>query len=253
MQKKRIDKSQLDACGWNSFDPKLFFKDEGRRRRDIGGDLFCIIQKFCKGNRILELCSGGGRLLIHLARQGLTVTGIDLSKEMLHLCRMNIESESKSVQGRIRIIQDDMCTFDFQETFDFIILEDDGFMYLLTKDDQLSCLQRVSAHLSDNGFFFLSFATPQKELNSASNYEYDTINQVKTQPCEWTILDQNGHQQNIKQGFERRRLTYPEELECLLALSQLSPVACWGDLQMNPFTDPLTQDYNYLIEKHQNS
>jgi SAM-dependent methyltransferase len=249
MKKKSINAYRLDACGWNSFRPELFFQDEGRRHRDIANDLIQIIKTYSKGNRVLELCSGGGQLLIQLARTGLKVTGIDLSKNMLDICRKNIEKESKAVQDRITIHQDDMCAFDLKETFDFIVLEDDGFMYLLTQKDQLSCLQRVRAHLTGNGLFFLSFATPQKELGSADEYEYDAISQIKTQPCAWTVLDKSGKQNIVKEGVERRKMTYPDELESLLALAKLLPVHRWGDMQMHPFTDPLTQEYNYLIKK----
>jgi SAM-dependent methyltransferase len=249
MKEKLVDESRLDACGWNSFKSELFFEDKGRTHRNIGDDFIHIIRTLCKGDRILELCSGGGKLLIHLARHGLKVTGIDLSKDMLNICRMNIEKEPKSVRDRIQIFQDDICTFSINKVFDFIILEDDGFMYLLTKDDQLSCLKRVHAHLSDTGLFFLSFATPQKELNAADEYEYDAHNQIKTQPCIWTIDGKDGNLRIVKQGIERRRLTYPEELESLFTMSKLSPISCWGDLHLHPFTDPLTQEYNYLIKK----
>jgi hypothetical protein len=147
------------------------------------------------------------------------------------------------------IHRDDMCTFDLKETFDFIILEDDGFMYLLTREDQLACLQRVHTHLSDNGLFFLSFATPQRELQSVKDVEYDKDTQIITQRCNWTIIDAKGQQKIVEQGIERRRLTYPEELESLLKMSKLIPVARWGDLQMHPFVDPSRQEYNYMIKK----
>jgi len=249
MEKKNEKASRLDACGWNSFKPDLFFEDKGRKHRDVGNDILCIIQKYSRGDRVLELCSGGGKLLIHLARSGLHVTGIDLSKDMLEICRENIKKEDRPVQDRIMIHQDDICTLALKKTFDFIILEDDGFMYLLTREDQLACLQRVHAHLSEDGLFFLSFATPQKELSSSGGYEYDESSQIKTQVCTWTIINKDGDQQIVKQGIERRKMTYPDELESLLAISELSPVQRWGDLRMNPFTDPLTQEYNYLIKK----
>lgn len=241
--------SRLDACGWNSFSAGLFFKDEGRRHRDIGDDLLHIIHKHCKGSKVLELCSGGGKLLLHLAKVGFTITGIDLSKDMLEICQHEINKEPKAVQDRIILIQGDMCTFDLKKKFDFIILEDDGFMYLLTKEDQLSCLERVYMHLADNGLFFLSFSTPQKELSSSGGYEYDAVSQIKTQPCEWNVVDRDGKKKIIKQGVERRRMTHPQELELLLHISKLIPVYRWGDLQMHPFTDPLAQEYNYLIKK----
>jgi len=252
MKSRSKNLSRLDACGWSSFRPTLFFDDDGRRRRDVGDDFIRIINEICPGKMILELCSGGGKLLIQLAQAGFKVTGIDLSKDMLDICRKIVENEEKVIQERIRLVQDDICTFELKEKFDFIILEDDGFMYLLTQEDQLLCLQRVHAHLAGNGFFFLSFSTPQKELNSLGEFEYDTIHQVKTQPCVWTIVDENGVRDTVREGVERRRLTYPCELELLLQISGLQPVSRWGDLQEQPFVDPFSQEYNYLIKKKEN-
>jgi SAM-dependent methyltransferase len=243
------EKSRLDACGWNSFRTELFFKDEGRKKRDIGKNILSIIQKYSKGKRVLELCSGGGKLLIQLARAGLQVTGVDLSKDMLEICQEEVKKESTDVQDRIQLVLDDMCTFHIGNKFDFIILEDDGFVYLLTQEDQLACLKRVHDYLENTGLFFLSFTTPHKELNSSDEFEYDPAAQIITQPCVWTISDEKGVHKTVKQGIERRRMTYPQELELLLSMSKLTPVHRWGDLQMHPFTDPLTQEYNYLIKK----
>jgi len=252
MNRKTSTESRLHACGWDSFRPELFFEDEGRRQRDIGNDLLLIIHTYSKGKRVLELCSGGGKLLIHLAKAGFQVTGVDLSKDMLDICQRKINKESKTVQDRIILVQDDMYTFDLKEKFDFVLLEDDGFMYLLTQEDQLSCLERVYEHLADNGLFFLSFTTPQREFSSPGEYEYDALNQVKKQPCEWTVTDNDGKQHIVKQGIERRKMTYPAELELLLQMSRLVPAHRWGDLHMHPFTDPATQEYNYLIKKQTN-
>lgn len=249
MNNKTKDASRLDSCGWNSFGAELFFKDEGRRKRDVGDDILRIIHKYSKGKRVLELCSGGGKLLIQLARAGLQITGIDLSRDMIEICREEVKKESTDVQDRIKFVLDDMCTFNIGKKFDFIILEDDGFVYLLTQEDQLACLKRVHEHLADNGSFFLSFTTPHKELNSSAEYNYDPVTQIITQPCVWTISDEKGIQKTVKQGIERRRMTYPQELEMLLYVSELTPIHRWGDLHMHPFTNPLIQEYNYLIRK----
>jgi SAM-dependent methyltransferase len=246
---KGTNQSRLTACGWDSFRPALFFGDDGRKQRNVGDDFIQIINEVSTSRNILELCSGGGKLLIQLAKAGYKVTGIDLSKNMLDICRRNIENENKAVQERIMLIQDDICTLNLRKRFDFIILEDDGFMYLLTQEDQLSCLRGVHNHLAENGFFFLSFATPQRELNSQVEFAYDPIHQIKTQPCVWTLIDENGTRSTVNEGVERRRLTYPCELELLLTNSGLHPVSRWGDLQKHPFVDPLTQEYNYLIVK----
>jgi hypothetical protein len=63
------------------------------------------------------------------------------------------------------------------------------------------------------------------------------------------VVDQVGRQSVVREGQERRRLTYPCELEMLLRNSALQVVKRWGDLERTPFRDPCRQDYHYLGRK----
>ena len=251
MGENSVDTSRLDRCGWSSFRPELFLNEPGRKSRDEGDAFLKLLQDFCRGHHGLELCSGAGKLLIHLARNGYEVVGLDLSHEMLEICRKDMAEEDEEVQRSIRLVQGDMCTFDLGKTFDFIILEDDGFGYLLTQEDQISCLRRVRQHLSNEGYFFLSCTTPEKEWASSApgEYEYDPILQIKTAEHLWSVVDDSGNEKIVKEGFERRKLTYPCELELLLRFVGLHVVHRWGDLDRNAFVDPSKQEYNYLIRK----
>ena len=249
MSQELVDTSRLDASGWTSFRPELFLDEPGRKHRDEGDAFLRLLRDYSRGPRVLELCSGSGKLVIHLARNGFDVVGLDLSQEMLEICRRQVAEEVRHVQERIRLVQGDMCTFDLKQTFDFVILEDDGFGYLLTQEDQISCLRRICQHLSDEGYFFLSNNTPDRELAFSAPYEYDPVLQIMTTECRWDVADEKGTQATIREGFERRKLTYPCELELLLCIAGLRVEHRWGDSERRPFVDPSTQEYNYLIRK----
>ena len=238
---------RLDTCGWSSFRPELFLNEPGRKSRDVDAAFLALLRDFCSGERVLELCCGAGKLLVHLARSGYETVGLDLSPEMLDICRREVSREGVDVQARIRLIQGDMCSFDLRQAFDFIVLEDDGFVYLLTQEDQIRCLSRVRRHLADGGYFFLSFTTPDRELAATGGFDYDPITQVKTAPNRWAVADAQGKLTVVEEGFERRKLTYPCELELLLQLAGLEAVYRWGDLDRTPFSEPSTQEYHYLI------
>jgi len=248
MSEESIDTSRLDTCGWSSFRPGLFLDEPGRKYREVGDAFLSLIRDFSTGHRILELCSGAGKLVIHLAQNGFQVVGLDLSSDMLEICRKDVAAEDMAVRARIQLIQGDMYTFDLKTAFDFIILEDDGFGYLLTQEDQISCLTAISRHLSDEGYFFLSCTTPQRDLARPS-CEYDPIHQIKTAEHRWDVVGEDGTEQIIQQGFERRKVIYPCELELLLKMAGLEAVHRWGDLERTPFVDPSKQEYNYLIRK----
>jgi SAM-dependent methyltransferase len=244
-----INASRLDRCGWTTFDQNLFLNEPGRISRDLAFFFIPLLNDFCRGRRVLELCCGGGKLLTQVARAGYEATGIDLNESMLEVAGEQIKREEDVVRRRIRLIQEDMCTFNLEETFDFIILEDDGFHYLLTQEEQLACLERVREHLAPDGLFFLCFETPQKELASQQALEYDPVRQILTLRNAWTVVDETGRQSIVQQGNERRRQTYPCELELLLRCSGLEPIRRWGDYQRTPFSNPVQQGYVYLTGK----
>jgi len=252
-----MDLRRLEQSGWRSFRPELFLNEPGRKARNVAPQLLSIVREFSGGSSVLELCCGAGRLCLELARAGLDVTGIDLDDRMLAVTQQAAAGEREPVRNRLRFRQADVCTFSLDERFDFIILEDDGFVYLLDTQDQLACLERIRTHLGDQGKFFLSFPTPQRELDGdyarnilgGEDFTYDPQRQIKTCRCAWTTVGHDGTRTTVREGFERRRLTYPCELDLLLQGSGLTVLARWGDLDRAPFTDPSRQDYHYLCAR----
>ena len=241
-----VNTERLDACGWTSYDPTLFLNEPGRKGREnrVGPHILSIVQDYSPGNRVLELCSGGGGLLIFLARCGLEVTGIDLSEEMLRFCRTEIEAEPEDVQSRIKLVQRDIVGFELDCVFDFVILEDDGFQCLLTGEDQVGCLESVENHLGPDGRFLLAFSHQARKKEAD---EYDPLMQIRTSQEVWAKPDDEGNIEEVPQGFEKARLTYPCELDLLLKTAGLVAEEKWGDYLRSSLTDPEQQGYHYLI------
>jgi SAM-dependent methyltransferase len=206
-----------------------------------------MLREYSCGRRVLDLCCGTGSLCLHLARAGYDATGLDLSAGMLQILHERRAAEPAEVGGRLQTIQADACAFHLPGLFDFILLEDDSFVYLHTRDDQLACLSCVREHLAEQGHFFLQFTTPQRELLADEEYDYDELRQIKTLSCRWTWIDGDGLERQTTQGLQRRRLTWPAELELLLETAGLQVVHRWGDLDRTPFKDPAFQEYCYLM------
>ena len=244
-----VDTWRLRDSGWESFRPELFLNEPGRQARDQSAFFLRLLADYGKGKQVLEICSGGGKLLIQLARAGYDMVGVDLNASMLEICRRAVAMEPVEVQGRVRLVQGDMCAFELSQEFDWVILEDDAFTLPLTQEDQISCLRAIARHLKRDGYLILCCTTPQREIGTRGAQGYDPVCQIRTEQGEWAALDEGGNIRTIREGFERRRLVYPNELELLLSIAGLEPVERWGDDTRCPFTDPAQQEYYYLIRR----
>ena len=74
------------------------------------------------GSPILELACGTGRITIPIAKKGVTITGMDISPEMLQIAKTKLEKEPKDVQNRIQLLQKDMSNFKLNEKFNMIFI-----------------------------------------------------------------------------------------------------------------------------------
>ena len=107
------------------------------------------------GGPVLEVGSGTGRILIPTAREGIEITGLDLSDHMLDICREALNNEPKDVQDRVTLIKGDMRDFDLKKTFSLVTTPFRPFQHLLTVEDQINCLNSIRRHLNPGGVFIL--------------------------------------------------------------------------------------------------
>jgi SAM-dependent methyltransferase len=108
------------------------------------------------GGPALELGCGSGRVLLPIARAGLSCTGLDSSRAMLaRLSREGPPSNLRLVRGR-------MQDFDLRgKRFALIFSAFRPFQHLLTVEDQLSCLAAVRRHLRRGGLFAMDVFAPK--------------------------------------------------------------------------------------------
>jgi SAM-dependent methyltransferase len=99
---------------------------------------------------LLELGCGTGAVLAGLA-DGLQVTGIDLSPEMLAAAAANLTG--------VRLVQADITEFSLGTTFDVVICVFDTLNHLPTFDAWLAMFGQVDAHLAEAGLFVFDVNT----------------------------------------------------------------------------------------------
>lgn len=111
---------------------------------------------------VLELGCGTGRLLVPIAKAGVLATGVDASARMLDLAAKKARAEG--VEGRLNFAESDMADFQLDiRGYTMCFIARNGFMHLLTKEDQESCLGHVRDRLIDNGLLAIDVFNPKLE------------------------------------------------------------------------------------------
>jgi SAM-dependent methyltransferase len=215
------------------------------------------------GGPVLEIASGTGRVSIPIARLGFAVTGVDIVPGMVERAR------SKAVGLPTRWIEGDARTFDLHEHFRLIFLTGNAFQAFLTNADQAALLQRVRAHLHDEGVFAFETRNPRWATRETRDVEYEGLFanlETRNEEQEWPgYTDSSGHdvrvsrtqvydhvaqilhwttykrwcegdQEHTKVTRIALRYTFPQELAALLHYHGYTILRQYGDWNLEPLT-----------------
>jgi SAM-dependent methyltransferase len=104
--------------------------------------------------RALELGIGSGRVAVPLSREGVRVTGIDISDEMISLLR------TKPGGDAIGVVKGDFADVEVGETFPLVYLTFNTLFTLTDQERQVECFQNVARALEPGGRFVLDAFVP---------------------------------------------------------------------------------------------
>lgn len=208
---------------------------------------------------VLEIGCGTGRVLLPIAREGIAITGIDLSPFMLERCRRRLEAETEIVRSKVKLVQADMRDFHFEGRFMLVTIPYRPFQHLPTVDDQLSCLRSVHHHLTDKGRFILEVFNPSipwlaadntgREMSPEPQVELpdgrkvirrhkivakDYSNQINYMEMIYYVTHPDGRQERLVHAFPMRYL-YRYEAEHLLYRCGLKVLDVYGDFKKSPY------------------
>lgn len=105
---------------------------------------------------ILELMCGTGRVSIPLLETGAALTCVDYSEKMLERFRDKLAASNLQAD----LIEADVCQMDLGRKFDYIFIPFHSFMELVGESKQRAALERIHAHLQDNGTFLCTLHNP---------------------------------------------------------------------------------------------
>jgi len=204
------------------------------------------------GGPVLELGVGTARVALGLAAAGHTVTGLDLSEDLLAIAREKVRRQPSLSKSPL-LLTADMRTFNLGERFSLIIAPFRTFHTLLTPPEQAAALTCAKRHLSDGGRLILhlfdpklddlsSFRHPPPEARTGTDFwtggridatldglDIDPFTQILTNHWRYAAVDGNGDIAEEQRLALTVRWTYRQELKHLLALAGFQVEAEHGD------------------------
>jgi SAM-dependent methyltransferase len=103
--------------------------------------------------KILDVGCGTGGHLVHLARRGYEVVGIDKSEHMVQIA----EEKIRKYNLRAKVIVADVLDFNLDEKFDACISMFAVMSYIIKTDDIIKAFKNVRRHLKLGGLFIFDY------------------------------------------------------------------------------------------------
>jgi SAM-dependent methyltransferase len=225
------------------------------------------------GGPVLEIGCGTGRILIPTARAGIDVVGLDLSPDMLEVCREHLRREPQEVRSRVDLVLADMRQFDLARAFRLVTTPFRPFQHLTTVEDQFLCLRCIQRHLSDDGRLILDifnpslealvhdevgeefgeepeFATPdgRRVVRYHKIVSRDYASQVIQVELIYYVTHPDGRKERLVQGFPMR-YTYRFEAEHLLVRSGFEVEQVYADYNKSPYGSKYPGELIFLAKK----
>lgn len=119
-----------------------------------------LIEKYSdkKPELVLDLGCGTGSLCIELAKRGYSMTGIDLSTDMLVCAR----EKSLLEKTDVLFLNQDMREFELYGTEDLILSMMDSINYITDSNDLIKVFKLVNNYLNPEGLFIFDVNTEYK-------------------------------------------------------------------------------------------
>ncbi|MYT27644.1 MULTISPECIES: class I SAM-dependent methyltransferase [unclassified Streptomyces] len=188
--------------------------------------------------RALELGVGTGRIALPLARRGVPVHGIDLSRAMVARLR------AKPGGDGIGVTIGDFATTRVDGTFSLAYLVFNTVMNLTSQEAQVACFRNVAVHLAPGGCFVVEVMVPELRKLPAGQHAvpfqisptrwafdlYDVATQAMSSNYV-DVVDGRGRYRSIP-----FRYVWPAELDLMAQLAGLRLRERWAGWAGEAFT-----------------
>lgn len=178
------------------------------------------------GASVLDVGCGTGRHAIQLAKHGFSVTGLDLSPEML----AQAASAARASSVQVHWVREDATSFSMAERFDAAICLCEGSMGLLSQSDDpisqpLAILGNISRVLKPQAKFVSTVLSASRMLRLYSDGD---VAAGRFDPCALVESSEMAPREGLSPVSVRERGFVATELALLCRLSGLSIRSIWG-------------------------
>ncbi|MGK5551046.1 class I SAM-dependent DNA methyltransferase [Actinomadura kijaniata] len=194
------------------------------------------------GGRALEFGVGTGRVALPLARRGVPVHGVDLSRAMVERLR------AKPGGDAVGVTIGDFATTRVDGAFALAYLVYNTINNLTSQDAQLDCFRNAAAHLEPGGCFVVEVGVPELRRlppgqtvvpfrTGAGGWAYDVYD------CATQSLSSNYVEVTGGRGSFRSipfRYVWPSELDLMARIAGMRLVGRWRSWTREPFTHEST-------------
>ena len=115
---------------------------------------------------IMDIACGTGTFAIEMAKQGLQVTGVDISTQMLSIAKQKAKEEKVKIEW----LHQDMVKLTSHKKFDMATSWFDSMNYVLDGKDLQTVFLNVSKVLANDGYFLFDMNTRYGLIKSWNRY-----------------------------------------------------------------------------------
>lgn len=124
---------------------------------------FFVREALAHGGEVLELGAGGGRVTLPLARAGVRVTAVDLSRAMLARLEEKLRAEPDEVRARVRVLSGDMRSLRLEQRFALVLATFNVVAHLHTGEDLSAFLETAELHRTPGGTILFDSMVPSSD------------------------------------------------------------------------------------------
>jgi SAM-dependent methyltransferase len=150
-----------------------YYDEAYATKEDLDDMEFYVDTAKAYGGPVLELACGTGRILLPIAREGISIHGVDNSLPMLNMLHDKLRQELKDVRELVSVSQGDIRNFRSNREYPLVIIPFRPLQHMYTVEDQVAALQTAAFHLEPDGNLVFDVFYPKFDsLNSKIGEEF---------------------------------------------------------------------------------